>query len=44
MCCFSSVIFIYEVYDDFYHYVFFLRAAFGYHKGEGNKGIVCYTL
>lgn len=34
------IVLVDEVDDDFDHCVLFLGAAFGDHKGEGNKGVV----
>lgn len=38
------VVFVDEVDDYFYHGVLFFGAAFGYHQGEGNKGVVGDSL
>ena len=38
------VIFINKIDNDFYYGVFFFGTTFSYHKGECDKGIICYTL
>ena len=38
------VVFINEIYNDFYHDVLFFGFAFGNHKRKGDKGIVCNAL
>ena len=40
----ASVILVDEVDDDFNHCVLFLSAAFCYHKGKGDEGVVGYAL
>ena len=37
---FLFVTLVNEVYNDFYHYVFFLGFALGYHQGQSNEGVV----
>ena len=41
---FSSIVLVDEVDDDFYHCVLFLSAAFCYHKGKGDEGVVGNAL
>lgn len=43
-CCHALIVSIYQIYNHFYHRVFFIWPTYSYHKSQCNQGIIRYPL